>query len=100
MAESSARRTHTHNVMGEGGFSVGSVWKRQQLGSVLSSPFSAAAAAAAAALTYTIPERRATTFHINPDDVDSIFPSNRKAAGYTKEPRIVVVCVLFLGSAI
>lgn len=99
MAESSARRTHTHNVMGEGGFSVGSVWKRQQLGSVLSSPFSAAAAA----LTYTIPERRATTFHINPDDVDSIFPSNRKAAGYTKEPRIVVcVCVvdLFLGSAI
>jgi hypothetical protein len=84
--------------MGEGGFSVGSVWKRQQLGSVLSSPFSAAAAA----LTYTIPERRATTFHINPDDVDSIFPSNRKAAGYTKEPRIVVVCVcvLFLGSAI
>jgi hypothetical protein len=77
------------------------VWKRQQLGSVLSSPFSAAAAAAA--LTYTIPERRATTFHINPDDVDSIFPSNRKAAGYTKEPRIVVcVCVvdLFLGSAI
>jgi hypothetical protein len=75
------------------------VWKRQQLGSVLSSPFSAAAAA----LTYTLPERRATTFHINPDDVDSIFPSNRKAAGYTKEPRIVVcVCVvdLFLGSAI